>query len=134
MNKVFSLIALTALVAGCGTAHKAVQTDDDDIVNIGYGTQLRKNVSSHVTSSKPNEKQTFSDIYAYLRTIPAINSISAQGGGAIVIVNGLRTTWAGLQTINPQDVESVDVISDATSNIYGMESSRVILIKTKGSI
>ncbi len=134
MNKVFSLIALTALVAGCGTAHKAVQTDDDDIVNIGYGTQLRKNVSSHVTSSKPNEKQTFSDIYAYLRTIPAINRISAQGGGAIVIVNGLRTTWAGLQTINPQDVESVDVISDATSNIYGMESSRVILIKTKGSI
>ena len=134
MNKVFSLIALTALVAGCGTAHKAVQTDDDDIVNIGYGTQLRKNVSSHVTSSKPNEKQTFSDIYAYLRTIPAINNISAQGGGAIVIVNGLRTTWAGLQTINPQDVESVDVISDATSNIYGMESSRVILIKTKGSI
>ena len=134
MNKVFSLIALTALVAGCGTAHKAVQTDDDDIVNIGYGTQLRKNVSSHVTSSKPNEKQTFSDIYAYLRTIPAINSISAQGGGAIIFVNGLRTTWAGLQTINPQDVESVDVISDATSNIYGMESSRVILIKTKGSI
>ncbi len=134
MNKVFSLIALTALVAGCGTAHKAVQTDDDDIVNIGYGTQLRKSVSSHVTSSKPNEKQTFSDIYAYLRTIPAINRISAQGGGAIVIVNGLRTTWAGLQTINPQDVESVDVISDATSNIYGMESSRVILIKTKGSI
>lgn len=134
MNKVIPLIALTALIAGCGTAHKAVQTDDDDIVNIGYGTQRRKDVSSHVTSVKPNEKQTFSDIYAYLRTIPAINSISAQGGGAIIFVNGLRTTWAGLQTINPQDVESVDVISDATSNIYGMESSRVILIKTKGSI
>ena len=138
MKKSVFLIALTVLIAGCGTAHKAVQTNDDDIVNVGYGTQSRKKVSSYVNSVKAKEKQTSSNIYDYIQqNVPGIvvrqNTAYIQGEAALIFVNGLRTTWGGLDTINPQDVVSVDVIRDATSNIYGMEASRVINIKTKGS-
>ena len=39
-----------------------------------------------------------------------------------------------LSGINPADVQSVDVIKDGTSAIYGMQGSNgVIIIKTVGS-
>ena len=50
----------------------------------------------------------------------------------LILVDGVETT--DLSGINPADVQSVDVIKDGTSAIYGMRGANgVIIIRTVGS-
>ena len=50
----------------------------------------------------------------------------------LILVDGVEMT--DLSGINPSDVESVDVIKDGTSAIYGMQGANgVIIIRTVGS-
>lgn len=55
-----------------------------------------------------------------------------QGGGALVLVDGVESTLA---SVNPDDVESVSVLKDASSSvIYGARAAYgVILVTTKSS-
>jgi TonB-dependent SusC/RagA subfamily outer membrane receptor len=47
----------------------------------------------------------------------------------LILVDGVETT--DLSTLNPMYVESVDVIKDGSSAIYGMQGANgVIIIKT----
>ena len=50
----------------------------------------------------------------------------------LILVDGVEVT--DLSGINPADVQSVDVIKDGSSAIYGMQGANgVIIIKTGGS-
>ena len=50
----------------------------------------------------------------------------------LILVDGVETT--DLSSINPSDVQSVDVIKDGSSAIYGMRGSNgVVIINTVGS-
>jgi TonB-dependent SusC/RagA subfamily outer membrane receptor len=131
-------------VVGCGTSKRAVL--DEDQVEVGYGTQSKRNMTTAVSNVKvkKTESQTYSDMYAYLRgRVPGVmvtsdNRIIIRGIGTnsdatdpLILVDGVQMT--DLSTINPSDVKSVDVIKDGSSAIYGMQGANgVIIIKTLG--
>ena len=145
MKKIFSLFLLTALLAACGIS--TFVPSDDDSVNVGYGQQSRDKVTNSVSNLKvrKHDAQTYTDMYEYLRgRVPGLQVTSdkriiIRGIGTnsdsfdpLILVDGVETT--DLSSINPSDVQSVDVIKDGTSAIYGMQGSNgVIIIKTVGS-
>ncbi|WP_129715272.1 SusC/RagA family TonB-linked outer membrane protein [Pedobacter sp. SYP-B3415] len=124
-----------------------------DVVVIGYGTAQKKDVTGAVSSIRAtrleNENpQSVSDI---LRGNIAGMSVglntSAKGGGDL-LVRGKTTLSAGtsplivldgiiyvgqLSDINPNDIESVDVLKDASSlAVYGAKAATgVVAITTK---
>ena len=145
MKKILSLLALTALLAGCGTSGKVYQ--DDELVDVGYGKQSKRNMTTSVSNVKvkKTESQTYSDMYDYLRgrvpgvTVTPDNRIIIRGIGTnsnntdpLILVDGVQVT--DLSGINPADVSSVDVIKDGSSAIYGMQGANgVVIISTRRS-
>ena len=142
MKRLFILLALAALVTGCGASSRVAQNDDQ--VEVGYGTQSKRNMTTAVSNVKvkKTDSQTYSDMYAYLRgRVPGVmvtsdNRIIIRGIGTnsdatdpLILVDGVQTS--DLSSINPADVKSVDVIKDGSSAIYGMQGANgVIIIKT----
>ena len=145
MKRILSICLLAALFAGCGPSTHVASSGDS--VNIGYGTQEKDKLSSAVSNVKvkKTEAQTYSDMYEYLRgRVPGVQVTSdkriiIRGIGTnsdntdpLILVDGVEMT--DLSGINPSDVESVDVIKDGTSAIYGMQGANgVIIIRTVGS-
>ena len=143
MKRLFILLALAALVTGCGASSRVAQNDDQ--VEVGYGTQSKRNMTTAVSNVKvkKTDSQTYSDMYAYLRgRVPSVmvtsdNRIIIRGIGTnsdatdpLILVDGVQTS--DLSSINPADVKSVDVIKDGSSAIYGMQGANgVIIIKTR---
>ena len=94
---------------------------------------------------KKTDAQTYTDMYDYLRgrvagvTVTSDKRIFIRGIGTnsdatdpLILVDGVETT--DLTGINPADVQSVDVIKDGSSAIYGMRGSNgVVIINTVGS-
>jgi TonB-dependent SusC/RagA subfamily outer membrane receptor len=146
MKKALFLLFLAALFAGCGTSTR-VPSGSSDTMDIGYGVQDKDHVTTAVSNVqvKKHEAQTYSDMYDYLRgRVPGVQVTSdkriiIRGIGTnsdatdpLILVDGVETT--DLSGINPADVQSVDVIKDGSSAIYGMQGANgVIIIKTVGS-
>ncbi len=122
----------------------------DEIVVVGYGTQKKSSLSGAVgivdgaslerpAVSAANALQG-ADPSLYIKmgnggpnSSPSINvrgSISVNGGSPLVLADGVEVS---LQQINPNDIESVSVLKDAsTCAIYGAKASAgVVLITTK---
>lgn len=124
-----------------------------DVVVVGYGTQKKSDVVSSVVSIKP-EKATRNvtfDVGEMLRGKAAgvfvttndagpggssnilIRGRSSISGGTnpIVIADGVRI--GSINDINPNDIESIEILKDAAAQaIYGARASNgVILITTK---
>ena len=144
MKKILCLVTLIGCLAGCGTS-KYVR--ENDAIDVGYGVQDRDHVTTSVSNVKvrKHEAQTYSSMYDYLRgRVPGVqvtsdNRIIIRGIGTnsdatdpLILVDGVETT--DLSTLNPMYVESVDVIKDGSSAIYGMQGANgVIIIKTVNS-
>ena len=125
----------------------------NEVVVIGYGTQKRKEVTSAVTtvSAEQFNKGNISDVAQLLQGKVSGLSISRPGGnpngGFTIRLRGLSTLGANtaplivvdgqvgadINTIDPNDIQSIDVLKDAGSAaIYGTRgSSGVIIITTK---
>ena len=123
----------------------------DEVVVIGYGTQKKKEVTGAVgiVSSETIEELKPTRVEQALQGQVAgvnINTNSGSPGSAATInIRGISTNGDNrplilvdgnviedLSTINPNDVESVNVLKDATAGIYGVRAANgVILIKTK---
>lgn len=145
MKKILFVVSMIACLAGCGTSNRTAR--DGDRVEVGYGTQEKDKLTAAVSNVKvrKTEAQTYSNMYDYLRgRVPGVqvtpdNRIIIRGIGTnsdatdpLILVDGVETT--DLSGINPTDVESVDVIKDGSSSIYGMRGANgVIIIKTGGS-
>ena len=145
MKKILSLCFVTALVVACGSSSRVAS--NGDAVDIGYGTQDPDHVTNSVSNVKvkKTEAQTYTDMYEYLRgRVPGLQVTSdkriiIRGIGTnsdsfdpLILVDDVETT--DLSGINPADVQSVDVIKDGTSAIYGMRGANgVIIIRTVGS-
>ena len=145
---------------GTRTKLEVVLTEDqnlmDEVVVVGYGTQRRRNIvgaveniSGEVLENRPN---------AYLLRsiqgqIPGVNITMADGkpsrsasinirantqsigagGSALCLIDGVE---GSINAINPQDVESVSVLKDASAtSFYGSKAANgVVVINTKRGV
>jgi len=132
---------------------KASSNKLNEIVVTGYGTQRRKEVTAAIAtvSAEQFNKGNISDVAQLLQGKVAGLSISRPGGnpngGFAIRLRGLSTLGANtsplividgqvgadINTVDPNDIQSIDVLKDAASAaIYGTRgSSGVIIITTK---
>ncbi|MFZ1453400.1 MAG: SusC/RagA family TonB-linked outer membrane protein, partial [Ferruginibacter sp.] len=124
----------------------------DEVVVIGYGTRKITKVSGAISTVKSADIQRLSPVRIeqalqgsasgvsviqngtpgskptlFIRGIPGL------GADPAVIVDGIPQTINDLNSINPSDIESVNVLKDAAStSIYGVKGGNgVIVITTK---
>ena len=137
----------------------ALNQNLNEVVVIGYGTQTRSKITGAVASvsGKDLQKLSVSGVDQALQGQVAglqISSTSgAPGGNTNILVRGIGSISGGveplfvidgfpinnagvgnpLNTINPGDIESIEVLKDASSTaIYGSRGSNgVIIITTK---
>lgn len=123
----------------------------DEIVVVGYGTQRKKEVTGavEVINSEAIEKLNPTRIENALQgQISGVNIVSnsgAPGSGSSIRIRGISTNGENkpyilvdgnviedLSVINPNDIESINVLKDATAGIYGVRAANgVIIITTK---
>jgi len=135
-------VSLTSSVASLG-----------DVVVVGYGTQKKKEITSAITriSAEEFNKGNINDVAQLLQGKVAGLSIARPGGnpneGFSIRLRGLSTIGANtsplvvvdgvvgadLNSIDPADIKSVDVLKDGSAAaIYGTRGSAgVIIVTTK---
>jgi len=133
----------------------------EETVVVGYGTQKKESLTSAITSVRAEEvlKTKQNDVVTSLQgKVPGLlirqsggtpgsfgAAISLRGYGTPMIVidgvvrnNGYSNSKKGIDTdlefsqLNPEDIESISVLKDASASIYGLGASNgVIMITTK---
>ncbi len=126
----------------------------NDVVVIGYGTQRKRDLTGAVTSISAKDLAetpiTRPDQMIQGRSsgVQVIQTNSAPGGNVSIRIRGTNSINSGneplfvvdgfpgagdLNTINPQDIESIEILKDASSTaIYGSRGANgVVLITTK---
>ena len=123
----------------------------DEVVVIGYGTQRKKEITgavSVVSNETIEELKPVRVEQALQGQVAGVNITSSSGspGAASNIqIRGISTNGDSrplilvdgnviedLSVINPNDIESINVLKDATAGIYGVRAANgVVLIKTK---
>ncbi len=124
----------------------------DEVVVIGYGTSTRREVTSAISQVKNEDlnrvansslstalkgKTTGLRVFNQSGAPGAQASITVRGGSsinksneALILIDGMP---GSISSVNPQDVESVEILKDAASTaIYGARASNgIILVTTK---
>src|SRR3546814_41451 len=154
---VFSLLGFESLdvpVDGRAVINVVLRVSEnmlDELVVVGYGTQKKENLTGAVSQigSEVLENRSVTSVSQALQGVMAGVSVqqtegrpgananirirgftSLNSGGALVIIDG---TPGDLNSLNPEDVESITVLKDAASaSIYGARAAEgVILVRTK---
>jgi len=141
-------------VTGSGTINVSLIEDIatlEEIVVIGYGTQRKKEITGSVavvTAETIEELKPVRIEQALQGQVSGVQITSQSGspGSALDIrIRGISTNGDSrplilvdgnviedLSVINPNDIESINVLKDATAGIYGVRAANgVILITTK---
>ncbi|WP_428741772.1 SusC/RagA family TonB-linked outer membrane protein [Tenacibaculum sp.] len=123
----------------------------DEVVVIGYGTQTKKEITGAVSvvSNQTIEALKPTRIEQALQGQVAGVNITSQsgtpGGASTINIRGVSTNGDNrplilvdgnviedLSVLNPNDIESMNILKDATAGIYGVRAANgVILITTK---
>lgn len=148
MKKHFILLVSLVAICACGTANQPrVTSRMDEEVNVGYGTMSRQNIGYSIDKVQVDERviSSYTNIAEYLRgrvaglevnpngtiQIRGYNSINSPTE-ALVLVDNIPCS--DINTINPMDIQSVEVLKDGSTAIYGVRGANgVVLITTKGA-
>jgi len=126
----------------------------NDVVVVGYGTQKKATLTGAVETIKggdlvqspqPNLSNSFagrapgliaqntSGEPGYDGATLLIRGQSTTGNNSpLIVIDGVANRLGGLERIDPNDVESVSILKDASAAIYGAQAANgVILITTK---
>lgn len=126
----------------------------DEVVVVGYGVQKKVTVTGSVASLKGEELKaspTTNLTNGMVGRMPGVigfqNSDEPGGGGTtirirgtnslgskdpLVVIDGVPGRAGGLDRINPNEIESISVLKDASAAIYGSRAANgVILVTTK---
>ncbi len=126
----------------------------DEVVVVGYGVEKKANLSGAVSTASTkmldgrpvttvgkalegvvgNLNITLADGQANTLTNYNIRGYtSINGGGPLIVIDGIPSDGATLDKINPSDIETISVLKDAASAaIYGSRAAfGVILVTTK---
>lgn len=147
------LVPLLAAVGCASRPETHTAEDEDDEVSVGYGTRDRDDITGAVGSISADETAGFH--YTRLEEmimarVPGVDVRQAPGGRYTIRVRGTHSQNPGvdplivvdgvpamntdvLATVQPGEVERIDVLKDAASTaIYGSRGAGgVILITTK---
>ncbi|MBO9635241.1 MAG: TonB-dependent receptor, partial [Chitinophagaceae bacterium] len=128
----------------------------DGVVVIGYGTIRKKDVTGAIQtidgatlekSMMPDATQALNGRVAGVNVLKTSNrpgagfNVQVRGTNSfnfsnepLYVIDGIPTT-NGMRYLNPSDIESIDVLKDASSSaIYGSRGSNgVVIITTKGA-
>ncbi|GET28040.1 SusC/RagA family TonB-linked outer membrane protein [Prolixibacter sp. SD074] len=137
---------------GRSTINVTLQMDKrnlDEVVVVGYGTQRKVTLTGAVASVKggdlrktknENPENMLTGRIAGVRVWQksaepgAYNSnFDIRGLGApLVVIDGVPRTVGEFQRLNPNDIEDVSVLKDASAAIYGVRAGNgVVLVTTK---
>ena len=125
----------------------------DEVVVVGYGTMRKKDVTGAISSVKSSEitknatSNVMQAIAGKMSGVQVVQNSGAPGGDVSILVRGLGTindasplyvidgvpVSAGMWYLNPNDVESIDVLKDASATaIYGSRGANgVVMVTTK---
>ncbi len=154
----FSFLGFTSLTVDAARSSQVVLQEDDktlsEVVVVGYGTMRRKDVTSSITTLKQD------DLNLGVVTTPGellqgkvpglvVTTTANPNGEPSVTLRGASTLRTGeamqpyyivdgvpgvdLSLLSPDDIESIDVLRDATATaIYGSKAANgVIIVTTK---
>ncbi|MEI6049158.1 MAG: TonB-dependent receptor [Bacteroidota bacterium] len=123
-----------------------------EVVVVGYGTQKKVTATGSVVSTRGEEllKSPSTNLSNNLvGRMPGLTAVSRSGepgqDGAILRIRGSNTLGdnsplivvdgvanRGMERLNPNDVESITILKDASAAIYGSQAANgVILVTTK---
>lgn len=124
----------------------------EEVVVVGYGTQKKVDLTGSIGSVKADEiakQPAMSAMQSIQGKVAGLNITASEAPGSTpqVVIRGLGTALGGrdplyivdgfpmdnINSINPADIESIDVLKDASSaSIYGIRASNgVIMVTTK---
>ena len=124
----------------------------DEVVVVGYGVQKKSSLTGAVASISSQEisKQVSSNVASSLqgRTpgVDIVQQAGVAGADVNIVIRGAASfgateplyvidgafSNAGLSSLNPNDIESIEVLKDASASIYGIGAANgVVLITTK---
>lgn len=149
----------TVTVALNGRTNVQVTLDEDsaqleEVVVVGYGVMKKSDVTgavSRVTAEELTKRPVNNAFEAMQGKIAGVDITSSERPGTLgsvrirgtrsisassdplYVVDGVPLSAGGIETINPHDIESIDVLKDASSTaIYGSRGANgVILVTTK---
>ncbi len=157
--KVLAITAIAACIslAGCASSDntRPQKADNDVQVNVGYGTQSEGDVSGSVVTLDADSLQRSrpaATVAEMLRGRVSGVRVTEEGGGLKIRIRGRTSIYGSsdplyvvddvpiepdpggvISFLNPNDIESITVLKDASATaIYGARGANgVILIKTK---
>lgn len=121
----------------------------DEVVVVGYATQRKVTLTGAVSGVKGSEMvQTKNENPQNMLTgrIPGVrvwqksaepgtfnNNFDIRGLGApLVVIDGVPRSTGEFQRLNPNDIEDISVLKDASAAIYGVRAANgVVLVTTK---
>ena len=129
----------------------------EEVVVVGYGTQSKKNITGSIATVQGSDivrspQANISNSFAgRLPGLVASNRSGEPGSDGstilirgrsttgdsspLVVIDGIANAVGGLERLNPNDIESVSVLKDASAAIYGAQAANgVILITTKKGV
>lgn len=120
----------------------------DEAVVIGYGVQKRASVTGAVSTMNDKEMLKAPSVGVSSVVSSRVAGISAvqtsgqpgndatsmliRGQSAVYVIDGIRRTFSDFNQIDPNEIESVSVLKDATSaSVYGLDASAVVIVTTR---
>ncbi|WP_086543883.1 SusC/RagA family TonB-linked outer membrane protein [Algoriphagus antarcticus] len=125
-----------------------------EVIVVGYGEQKKETITGSIATVKGEELvkspalNLSNSIAGRMAGVVAVNrggepgndgsgirirgSNSLGNTGALVVIDGIPDRAGGLERLNPNDIESISVLKDASAAIYGSRAANgVILVTTK---
>ena len=125
-----------------------------EVIVVGYGEQKKETITGSVASVKGGElakspaMNLSNSIAGRMPGVVAVNrsgepgydgsSIRIRGSNtlgnndALIVIDGIPARAGGIDRLNPNDIESISVLKDASAAIYGSRAANgVILVTTK---
>ena len=108
----------------------AISTINTEDLQLSTSTNLTKGLQGSVTGlvvRQGSPQPGYDDNPIYVRGTGTFNDSEA-----LIVIDGVPDRQGGLSRLNPEEIESISVIKDATAAVYGSRSANgVIVVTTK---
>ncbi len=122
-------VNLTGSVATVGSE----QLEDRPVVNVGQALQgAVPNLNVSIDNGSPNTVPSF-NLRGGTSIVSSSGSYTLESGSPLILIDGIEAGATNLNTLNPNDIDNISVIKDASASaIYGTRATYgVILVTTK---